>query len=329
LKTGYTFNDILLVPRVGELDSRSQVNTFNFLWDTEGTGLFVGLPVILSPMDSIVNVTFLYKFIRLGGFGYLPRFYTDLGERFQDVQLLENEGLPYGIAVGLDEEHFWKPALEVFENLVAVCVDVANGYLPKVAEEVIKIRRFSREINKPISIIAGNVVTPDGVKRLYDAGATGVRVGLGSGAVCTTRNMTGVGYPQLSAVRNCYESMNVKGFNIISDGGVTQVGDIVKAISAGADFVMAGSFFARASDCPANGKIYGMASHRLQKKMYGKSSYAEGMDLGISRNGTLGQIMNEISMGIKSAGTYLNAKTIPDFREVDWVECSESNIKKL
>ena len=148
------------------------------------------------------------------------------------------KALVIGISGGIDSSV--TSTLCAMTGIKTIVFDIPNGYIDK----------FSRTINDTrkqfpnLGIIAGNVVTPEGVKILMDSGADGVKVGIGSGGVCDTTETTGIGYPQLSAVIECSEEVKKYNGFVVSDGGVKITGDISKAFAAGAGFVMLGSLLA-------------------------------------------------------------------------------------
>jgi GMP reductase len=160
-------------------------------------------------------------------------------------------------------------------SVLKVCIEVANGYIHDLPKFVTRVRKE----NPTVIIMAGSVCTPEMTTNLLQAGADIVRVGIGSGSVCITRKVAGVGYPQLSAIIECSEAAHQeKGF-ICSDGGCTVPGDICKAFGAGADFVMLGGMLAGHKECegtvkyakkgrkrvPVAMQFYGMASTVAQK----------------------------------------------------------------
>jgi GMP reductase len=202
-----------------------------------------------------------------------------------------------------------------------LCLDVANGYMIDLIKVCLQMRRQLPNT----TIIAGNVVTPEGVKNLIVNGnADVVKIGIGSGLLCTTRKITGIGYPQFSAVLECAETARQLGGHIISDGGVTHVGDIPKALCAGADFIMLGSMLAGHDISPGeslyeNGKLYkimyGMSSVFANEKYAGglqNYKAAEGKIVKIPLKGPLNDTINKIEGGLRSACSYIGAKSISD-----------------
>ena len=178
-----------------------------------------------------------------------------------------------------------------------------------------------------MGIIAGNVVTAEGVRLLMDSGADGVKVGIGSGGVCDTTETTGIGYPQLSAAIDC--SLEVKKYNgfIVSDGGVKITGDISKAFAAGSGFVMLGSLLAahKESMAPIIRKdnknfreLYGMSSTQAMTKHYGGvADYrtSEGKSILVEDRGPVKNTLNKILGAMRSTCTYINAKNIGEIHE--------------
>jgi GMP reductase len=197
-----------------------------------------------------------------------------------------------------------------------ICIDVANGYMSKFFDFCCKVRKqFPTKI-----IVAGNVVTPELVDMLLnEADIDIVKIGIGPGSACLTRMKTGVGVPQFSAIRKCRNNY------IISDGGVKNPCDMVKAFGAGADFVMMGGAFAGHDENPGelideNGEkyklFYGMSSKHAMEKYYGKMNdyrSSEGTVLKIKYKGKLEDTVNDYLGGLRSACTYVNSPTLADF----------------
>jgi GMP reductase len=226
-----------------------------------------------------------------------------------------------------------------------ICLDVANGY----TEQFVKAARKIRNLYPESVIMAGNVVTPEMTEELIIHGQVDiVKVGIGSGSVCTTRLKTGVGYPQLSAVMECTDAAHGLGGHVCSDGGCKVVGDICKAFGANSDFVMLGSIFAGTDECegewkyeylveagssapgfwqsidPENNNIkrkvslqyYGMSSSEAMDKHHnGVADYrtAEGKCVTVPYKGMAEEIVQDIYGGIRSACTYIGASKIKDF----------------
>jgi GMP reductase len=199
------------------------------------------------------------------------------------------------------------------------CLDVANGYSEEFLDFVRQVRKQWRDK----IIIAGNVVTAEMTEALILAGADIVKVGIGPGSVCTTRKITGVGYPQLSAVMECADAAHGIGGHIMADGGCQSSGDVAKAFGAGADFVMLGGMLAGHDECAGDmvagedgtlyKTFYGMSSDTaMNKHSGGVATYraSEGKTVRVEYRGPVQNTMNQILGGIRSACTYTGARTL-------------------
>ena len=249
----------------------------------------------------------------------------------KDIALSENSGnitkdkrgrLVVGGAVGIVGDYRERIKALVDADVDFIVVDVANGYLEKVAETVRYIKS-----NYNIDVIAGNVATKEGVVNLAKAGADAVKVGIGPGGACLTRSVAGVGYPQLSAIMDCSNA----GVPIIADGGIRKSADLAKAIAAGANTVMIGSLLAGTDESPGlivtkenkNYKLYrGMASisayadkaSKLNEIVEIEGYTPEGTEMLVEYRGSAVKIVNNLVNGLRSAMTYLNARNLDEFR---------------
>jgi GMP reductase len=201
-----------------------------------------------------------------------------------------------------------------------VCIDAANGYTKRFCDFIKRVR----EEHPALIIIAGNVVTGEMTEQLILNGADIVKVGIGSGSVCTTRIQTGVGYPQFSAVVECADAAHGVGGYIMADGGCTCAGDVAKAFGGGADFVMLGGMLAGHTECEGqeeeiDGKtyktFYGMSSADAMNKYHGgvaKYRSAEGKTVRVEHRGLVKHTLEGILGGLRSACTYIGARRLKD-----------------
>jgi GMP reductase len=248
------------------------------------------------------------------------KFYT-LDEWQENLKSLDPEYL--AVTVGTSKEDFQK-AVDVFkleDGLKFLCLDVANGYREDFVESVKKYReRFPNKI-----IIAGNVATREMTEALILAGADIVKIGIGPGSVCTTRKVAGVGYPQLSSISECSDAAHGLGGHVIADGGCKYPGDVSKAFGAGADYVMLGGIFAGHKESGGelvtdeNGiqykDFYGMSSRKAQETYYGdlaEHRAPEGKKVRLKYKGEIDSTVQSILGGIRSACSYVGAKSIKD-----------------
>lgn len=218
------FSDVLLKPKRSTLESRKDVDlmrTFKFRWSNYN---WTGIPIISSNMTSVTTKEVAIKMVEHKMMACMPKTsdWDYSGYEFNIIQsygLQQIDGIPGYFA----------------------CIDVPNGYM----ESVVDLTKKTREVyGQSIILIVGNVVTAEQTEALILAGADIVKVGIGSGSACSTRIKTGVGMPQLSAVIECADAAHGLGGHIISDGGCTMPGDIVKAFAGGADYVMLGGMLA-------------------------------------------------------------------------------------
>ncbi|NNG40601.1 GuaB1 family IMP dehydrogenase-related protein [Flexivirga sp. ID2601S] len=256
---------------------------------------------------------------------------------------LDDQGrLRIGVAIGINGDVEGKARAALDAGADVLVVDTAHGHQDKMLEALSVVRTarhaFEGERGTRIPIAAGNVVTADGARDLAEAGADIVKVGVGPGAMCTTRMMTGVGRPQFSAVLECAAAATEVGASVWADGGVKYPRDVALALAAGAGSVMVGSWFAGTWESPgdlnkaSDGRLYkesfGMASARaVSNRTQSRSAFdrarsalfEEGisssrMFLDASRPG-VEDLIDSIIAGVRSSFTYAGARTIGEFRE--------------
>ncbi|MBI4079045.1 MAG: IMP dehydrogenase [Candidatus Levybacteria bacterium] len=249
---GLTFDDVLLLPNYADF-SRSEINLTTKLTKT----ISLKLPFVSAPMDTVTERTLAIELARLGGIGIIHRNLS-IGEQAEEVEKVKKENLIVGAAIGASAGFEDRVEALVKAGVDVIVVDSAHGY----AKSVINATRFIKQKYQDLQIITGNIATYDAAKALIQAGVDGLRVGMGPGAICTTRIISGMGVPQITAIfetaraaRSSLHSSGQAGSSgqtvpIIADGGIKFSGDIVKALAAGASAVMMGSFFASAKESP-------------------------------------------------------------------------------
>ena len=295
------FNDVLIRPKRSTLVSRKNAELdrkFTFKYSKH---IWKGVPIVASNMDH--TGTFDMWSV-LSSHNMLTALC-----KFEEYPVDDNIlGLSYLMkTIGLDDDL-------VFDSPQWLCIDIANGYTERFFTFINKVReKHSNSI-----IVAGNVCTPEATEQIVLAGADVVKIGIGPGSVCTTRKMTGVGYPQLSCVIECADAAHGLEGHVMSDGGCTSPGDIAKAFGAGADFVMLGGMLAGHDEC--QGEIeegymifYGMSSEEAQVKHYGeKKQYkaSEGKVVQVPYRGSVKKTIEEILGGLRSSCTYAGAQTL-------------------
>ncbi len=281
------------------------------------------MPILPSPMDTICGLKMCQKFFENDMIGIVHRFQS-VDSRFEEYQSLVNSNMDAIIAVGLKEEDI----VSRFYQLGArhFILDVANGFNSSV-EPMIKMIKSM----KGTWIICGNVASREGFEYLSDLGVDAIRVGIGNGSMCSTTIMTGVGQGIVSALLECKEQKDKINSTslIVADGGVTNVGDIAKAIGLGADMVMMGRMFAGTKEAEGNvlkydGALYkayrGSASFAVQAKHRENPNFIEGDETIVKYKGSVQNIINEIEAGLRSSFSYMAAHNVETFQKnSDWV----------
>lgn len=323
---GYDFDDLLLLPIPSKIKSRSDV----CLGTRLGPNLKLSFPIIISPMKGIISPELLVEISNLGGIGILHRFFDSNdarknAEEASKIILSINEAgcRHFGVSIGLDDLQGLN-LLNFGPDII--CIDVANGNLESVRDWIKTVKKVIIQKHLNTLVMTGNVATYDSAKLLAEAGADIIRVGIGNGALCTTRNITGVGVPQLTALDSCKDVDAI----IVCDGGIRNSGDAVKALAMGADVLMMGSPFARTYESANNGIIYGQASRKLQEEYYHSVKSVEGLEKPVVKDISLADLISEYVWGMRSAFTYLNAGNIKELQKnATWVETGTGSIKKL
>ena len=244
----------------------------------------------------------------------------------------ERGALRVGAAVGTSPDTLDRTAALVEAGVDVVIVDTSHGHTRGVLDMVRRIKRA----HPRLEVIGGNVVSAEGARALVDAGADGVKVGIGPGSICTTRVVAGVGMPQVSAVAQVAEALAGQGVPLISDGGIRYSGDFAKAIAAGAHAVMIGSLFAGTEESPGEVELYqgrsyksyrGMGSLGAMASRYGSSDryfqdpteeveklVPEGIEGRVPYKGPVGAIVRQLAGGLRAAMGYTGSRTIEEMR---------------
>jgi IMP dehydrogenase len=310
------FDDILLVPQQSGVKSRSDVNLSMTIGIRPEAQITLSTPIISAPMDTVTEWEMASHMSRLGGLGIIHR-YMDEVEQVRQVKLVSEMGFVVGAAVaatGYYESH----ALELEEaGAKVICVDTANGHSDYALEAVKKLRAV---LNPATHIMAGNVSTAEGYKMLLQVGADSVRVGIGGGAACTTRIVTGHGRPTLQSILDCFNDESVSNLGIIADGGIRNSGDMIKSFAAGASAVMLGSALAGHDEAPGDiidgfKSFRGMASSEAQEAWRGYSAGSEGISTKVPYKGAVEDSLNNFRLGLGSGCSYSGSHSLSDLQE--------------
>ena len=258
--------------------------------------------------------------------------------------------LRVGASVGTSADTDDRIAALVEAGVDVLVVDTAHGHSRNVINRVAQIKKYYPQVD----VIGGNIATAEAAKALLDAGADGVKVGIGPGSICTTRVVTGIGVPQISAIANVVSALKDTDVPIIADGGIRYSGDISKAIAAGAHAVMMGSMFAGTDEAPGEvelfqGRTYksyrGMGSMGAMSKTQGSTDryfqsaeegveklVPEGIEGRVPYKGTLSAIVHQLMGGLRSAMGYTGSididtmRTKPQFTRVTAAGMNESHV---
>lgn len=314
MKEALCFDDILLVPQHSSVKSRHDVRlTMSIGYGKKEIDLFT--PIIASPMDTVCDIEMCKAMSDRGGLGILHRYMSYQDQIIKSQDLIQ-EKYNFGVAVA-SNNGFLAQADSLYNIGVRLfLVDTANGHSDYAINAV---RQLSSSL-PDAHIMAGNVATYDGFKRLAEVGADSIRVGIGGGSVCTTRIVSGHGVPTAQSVseialQNEYEC------SIIADGGIKNSGDMVKAFSLGANAVMLGSMLAGTQEAPGellelNGVLVknfrGMASENAQVDFTGESSISEGVSTTTPYKGSVNDVINQIRGGLGSGCSYSGVHELAD-----------------
>ena len=320
------FKDVLIVPKSSKINSRKDVVLDTKIFFPASGINWTGVPIMASNMDNVGTFEMGFALQNFHMTNAVSKFYNKDAwvKSISNGLDLEFNFITFGLQEISEIDEIISYILQkTNKNIKTIVFDIPNGYIEKFSKIISEARK---EFPK-LGIIAGNVVTAEGVRLLMDSGADGVKVGIGSGGVCDTTETTGIGYPQLSAAIDC--SLEAKKYNgfIVSDGGVKIPGDISKAFAAGSGFVMLGSLLAahKESMAPIIRKdnknfreLYGMSSTQAMTKHYGGvADYrtSEGKSILVEDRGPVKNTLNKILGAMRSTCTYINAKNIGEIHE--------------
>lgn len=340
-----TFDDILLLPGYSDF-SRGDI-----LLETKLTQqISLKVPFISAPMDTVTESSLAIALAQLGGLGIIHRNLT-IDNQAKEVKKVSEKKLLVGAAVGANVGFEDRVNALITAGATILVVDSAHGY----SKYVIETTRFIKKKYPKIQVMAGSIATYDGAQALITAGADCLRVGMGPGAICTTRIISGMGVPQITALSETVRAARIKKIPVVADGGIKFSGDVVKALAIGASTVMMGGNFAQSKESPGklvelerdhvphrfksifqdNKKTYtfkeyrGMGSVGAMKQgakiksedeFHGKNYkdrvlVAEGVEGLVPVRGTVEQILDQFIGGVKSGMYYVGAKTIGELQK--------------
>ncbi len=310
-----TYDDVLLMPQKSDVRSRRDPDLSTPLTKK----IMIQKPFISANMDTITEWEMALSMDRLGCFGIIHRFMT-VDEQCHQVSQLKQKGAKHiGASVGVNAEGQERAEALVGAGANIITIDIAHGHSVAMMDTLKWIKdRFPQ-----VAVIAGNVASPQGCSDLIEAGADAIKVGIGPGSMCTTRVITGCGVPQLTAIALCAEVTRAHSVPLIADGGIKTSGDVVKALSAGAQSVMLGSILAGTIETPGEitggrKRYRGMASREAQNIWRGgvpEGMAPEGESTLVPIKGPIDTVIHELAGGLRSGMSYINAKKVSEMSE--------------
>lgn len=331
MKNCLSFDDVLLVPKYSEILSRKEMSLKSNLSDD----VVLEVPIISSPMDTVTESNMVLAMSNFGGLGIIHRYNTVLKQSSLVKASIKSGAKNVGAAIGVSGDYLDRATALYDAGARILCVDIAHGHHILMKTALAELRGV---FGNSVHIMAGNVATRAGYEDLAEWGADSVRVGIGGGSICSTRIQTGHGVPTLQSVMDCSFSEFYGEVPIIADGGIKNSGDMVKALAAGADFVMVGSLIAGTNESPGetfekNGQTYkvyrGMASKDAQINWRGHYSSIEGVSSYVPLKGPVSNVLEEMVAGIRSGLSYSGACSVVELQNTaDFITQTSSGINE-
>lgn len=322
---GLTFDDVLLIPAKSDIRSRRTPSLKTKLTKN----IEIETPIISANMDTVTEADMAIAMNQLGAVGIIHRFIS-IEQQVEEVNKLKNSGAKIlSASIGVSDDFKERAHALVKAGVNVMTIDIAHGHSVQMMDTM----KWLKDTFPTVELIAGNLATPDAARDLIEAGAGAIKVGIGPGSMCTTRIITGCGVPQLTAIALCVEVADDYGVPVIADGGIRTSGDMVKAFAAGASSVMLGSMLSGTIETPGvivNGRkqYRGMASKSAQVSWRGgvpEGMAPEGESTFVTVKGHVKDVILEITGGIRSGMTYVNASNLQEIREkARFIEMSSS-----
>lgn len=325
MRRAFTFDDVALVPQFNNVPSRTEPSAETWLTRHRK----VQTPIVAANMESVINEELAEILVEYGTVPIFHRFTSFEQQKKWVLKFRDNAFVSTGFFT-LNET---RELLDL--GAIGVCVDVAHGH----AEAMLKLIKELKQTHPEKDIIAGNVCTAMGYQDLVNAGADAVKVGVGPGAACTTRIVTGFGVPQFSAIQECARIAEKLRVPLIADGGIKGSREVVLALAAGASTVMLGKLFSLteesaapkrggAAGVPREARYRGQASTDFQTDFYGgvkEKTVAEGTDFWGPVSGTARELLDQLLGGLRSGLTYGGARNIKELqRKAEFVEVTST-----
>jgi IMP dehydrogenase len=309
MREALTYDDVLIIPFSSDIESRLDISV-----NSKYLGGF-RVPIVSAPMDTVSGPDMVVGMWRNNGYGILHRFGTptELQGDVRRSREMEPNAL-FGVSIGVKD---WQNTEAWLNSIIdypihSVCIDVAHGHHQLVVDTIKRVKEYMDIQSKAWHIIAGNVATGTGFYTLARAGADAIRVGIGPGSACTTRETTGVGMPQLTAIIDAVDAQaDYPNVSIIADGGIQNPGDIAKALAAGADAVMLGKMLAGADEAEGGGMYRGQSTVGSN----GLRGAPEGIVGSVQPTGPLTETIDRLCHYLRSSFSYVGARNLEEFRQ--------------
>jgi IMP dehydrogenase len=336
IREGLTFDDVLLVPQHSTVESRSKVDI-----SVKLNSLKFKHPIIPANMKTITGLEMAWEVAKSGGLAILHRFMPIEDQINIAEDIIDNLGdQNLAVSVGVKSEDVSYVSRFLDAGVRIFCIDIAHGDSSQCTAMITAIKG----LNPKATVIAGNVATGEGARRLWEAGADVVKVGVGPGSLCTTRIETGNGVPQLTAlidVAKTQEQLNElqrakswesskRKFYVIADGGIKSAGDVVKALCF-ADMVMVGNLFAGCEETP--GEIIRHPDGHTYKSYVGssthKTNHIEGVAAMVPTKGRFEDILTKLLEGLRSGCSYQGAHNLEELRDnPEFIRITNAGLKE-
>lgn len=325
--TALTYDDITLVPQKSWIKTRKDIS----IRTKVSKNYYIDVPIIASPMDTVVGEKMIYTMGKLGGLAIMHRF-VSIDEQIRILKSVQEKwgwesirpivGASIGVK-DIDYENAIRLLEEAHVNIILI--DIAHGHCEMMREMLSKLVKLKEKYK--FDIIAGNVATAEATEDLIRWGADGIRCGIGGGSCCSSRIKAATGIPMITSINECYEASKITGIPIMADGGIRYEGDVAKAISAGADCVMVGSLLAGTDESPGDlidsdyylnsgkVKVFRGSASRECKIERGEKDFVEGVSKYIPYKGSVESVINKIKDGLRSAMSYSGTMDIREFKE--------------
>lgn len=311
MNPAYTYDDIIILPAYSDIDSRSEVGIKTII-----DGIPLDIPVIASPMDTVTETQMASWISDRGGLGILHRYNT-IEQQVEMVKAVATVGGKLAAATPVNGDAWERTQALISAGVDLICIDIAHGHSKNAGRHMASIASEYPHV----TVMSPNICTVDAALWAIDNGARALRVGIGGGSACTTREVAGIGLPQFSAIKEIADEIWAESVSIIADGGIRKSSDAVKALTAGADAVLMGGMLSsypvaagRFSEDGRKKEFRGMASDSALSEFKGSNYVVEGESTMIDVNLDYENHFKAFIDGIKTGFAYLGARSIEDAR---------------